>query len=217
MAQAEPKTDLAPSFDKFRACVLDAYAPIMRDMGFVELDPRRGEQVNKFAVRIGNGKVVIEVEGINYGFAAWTKLFRASASDDDRYGLPIKELLRRRQGVGARETRRQRKRRRQSPDQLGDIRNAAEAIFEHAKDVLEGDFSALDEIVEQERLLLREQRVKALSREAKAAVVAASEAGHAFKQGDYRKVIALLEPHLSHLTPSQLRRLEIAQRALAER
>jgi hypothetical protein len=189
----------------------------MRDMGFVELDPRRGEQVNEFAVRIGNGKAVIEVEGINYGFAAWTKLFRASAADDDRYGLPINELLRRRQGAGVREATKQRKRRRQSPDQLGDIRNAAEAIFEHAKDVLEGDFSALDEIVEEERVLLQEQSVKPLSREAKAAVVAASEAGHALKQGDYRKVIALLEPHLPYLTPSQLRRFEMAQRALTER
>jgi hypothetical protein len=184
-------------------------------MAFVELMHSR-EKYNEFTVRIGNGTTVIEVEGIHCGRAAWTKVFRATDADDDPYGLPINQLLHKRQGKDVESTRRRQRRLRKSSDQLRDIRNTAEAILKHAKDVLSGDFSALDEIVERERLLLSEQSAKALLSEGKAAVAAASEAGHAFKRGDYRKVITLLEPHLSHLSPSHSKRLELARRMLGE-
>ncbi len=106
-----------------------------------------------------------------------------------------------------------RKRRRKQLDQLADIRDAATAILEHARDVLLGDFSKLDEIAEQERRLRQEQLKKALPSEQKAAVVATSRVGHAFKRGDYRKVVQLLEPHLPYLSPSERKRLAIARKA----
>jgi hypothetical protein len=218
MSQAMSKsTKLAPSFDEFRACVLAAYALIIRDLGFVELPPRQGEHLNKFAVRIGNGMAVIEVEGIGYGTAASTKIFRASDAEDNRYGLPIGALLRQRQGLDAKETRKRQTRRSKLPDQLGDIRDSAAAILEHARDVLAGDFTALDQIVARERLMREERQAKALPPEIKAAVVAASQAGHAFRRGDYRKVIELLKPHLPHLPQSQQKRFQMAQRSLATR
>jgi hypothetical protein len=201
-----------PSLEEFRASVLAAYAPIMRGLGFREVEPPKARHANKFTIRIGNPTTVIEVEGIHWGSAAFTKIFRASDADDSYYGLPIYKLVRLRQGT----TENAAKRLRKSPDQLRDIDNMARAIIEHAMDVLRGDFSALEEIVEQERILHEEQLAKALPKEQKEAVVAASQAGHAFKRGDYLSVVALLAPHLPYLSPSQRKRFELAKKAIEE-
>jgi hypothetical protein len=198
-----------PSFEEFRECVLAAYAPLIRTMGFVELPRRQGRDVNRFSVRIGNATTVIEVEGIHWGTAAWTKVFRTSGPRASG-GLPINRLLQLRQGL---QFERASKRRRKQPDQLADATETAAAILEHARDVLMGDFSELDRIAEQERLFRQEQLKKALPKEQKAAVVAASEAGHAYKRRDYARVVELLEPHLPHLSPSQRRRYAAARKA----
>ena len=184
----------------------------MRDLGFREVEPRKGRHANKFTIRIGNPTTVIEVEGIHWGSAAWTKIFRASDAEDGYYGLPISKLVRLRQGL----TENARKRLRKSSGQLSDIDNMACAIIEHAMDVLMGDFSALDAIVEQERILHQEQLAKALPKEQKEAVIAASQAGHAFKRGDYLGVVALLAPHLPYLSASQRKRFELAKKTIEE-
>src|SRR5262245_17103359 len=196
-----------PSFDEFRACVLAAYTPLLRSKGFVELPRRKGEYVNKFSVRIGSAATILEVEGIHWGTAAWTKVFRASDGGDDREGLPIHKLCQLRQGLTAKQVEKAQKRRQKWPDQLAEIKETAATILEHAMDVLEGDFSDLDALAERERHIREEQLAKAPTKEQKGAAVAASEAGHAFKRGDYAKVIELLEPHLPHLSASQRKRL----------
>lgn len=202
-----------PAFDEFRKCVLAAYAPLTRAMGFVELPRRQGTDVNTFTVRLGNATTIIEVEGIHWGTAAWTKVFRASDSEASRQGLPIDKLLQLRQGLTAKQVEKALKRRRKQSNQLVDIKETAAAILEYARDVLMGDFSELEQIAEQQRLCDQEQLKKALPMEQKGAVVAASEAGHAFKRGDYAKVVELLKPHLPHLSPSQRKRYAIAKKA----
>jgi hypothetical protein len=199
-------TEPIPSFDEFRACVLVAYAPLMRSIEFVELPWRRGMGANSFTVRIGNATTIIEVEGIHYGTAAWTRVFRASDIEETRAGLPIHRLLQLRQGLTAK-----RQRRRRQLGQLAEVEETAAAIIKHAEDVLLGDFSELERLAETERLLQQERLERALPREEKAGVVAASEAGHAFKRGDYAKVVELLEPHLVHLSPSQRKRYAVAK------
>jgi len=199
-------TEPIPSFDEFRAWVLAAYAPLMRSMGFVELPGRQGKGVTCFTVRLQNATTIIEVEGIHYGTAAWTKVFRASDKEETGAGLPIYRLLQLRQGLTAKQHRR-----RNRQGQLAEVEETAAAIIKHAGDVLLGDFSELERLAETERLLQRKRLEKALPREEKAAAVAASEAGHAFKRGDYAKVVELLEPHLAHLSPSQRRRYAVAK------
>jgi hypothetical protein len=105
-----------PSFEEFRECVLAAYAPLIRTMGFVELPRRQGRDVNRFSVRIGNATTIIEVEGIHWGTAAWTKVFRTSGRAASGEGLPINRLLQLRRGL---RSERAQKRRRKQPDQLG--------------------------------------------------------------------------------------------------
>ena len=159
-----------------------------------------------FTVRLRNATTIIEVEGINYGTAAWTKVFRASDREETRAGLPIHRLLQLRQGLTTKQQWRRNRR-----GQLAEVEETAAAIMKHAGDVLLGDFSELERLAETERLLQRKRLEKALPSEEKAAAVAASEAGHAFKRGDYPKVVEVLEPHLAHLSPSQRRRYAVAK------
>lgn len=197
-----------PSYDEFRACVLESYRPLFENCGFKELPKRPGEFVNEFSVRIGNSTTVIEIEGIHYGLAAWTKIFRTADADTDSYGLPIHQLLTLRVA--------RRKKPRQLEDQLADIRRDAADILQHAKDVLSGDFAALDDLVAKRQQLDAERRARAPSPEQRAALVACAEAGHAFERGDYRKVVDLLRPHINLLSPAQKKRYEIAFERIAD-
>lgn len=73
--------------------MLDSYRQLLENNDFHELPSRSGDFVNPYTVRIGNRTTVIEVEGIHWGSAAWTKIFRTGDADSDRYGLPINHLL----------------------------------------------------------------------------------------------------------------------------
>jgi len=184
--------------------VLDAYRPLLESGRFYELPKRPGASTNDFSVRIGNSSVVIEVEGIGYGAGAWLKVFRPTDADTDRYGLPILHLL-------ALRNPERKGRRKRSEGQMADIKRDAANLLQYAQDVLAGDLAALDAVARQ----LQEQEKQRLARlpspEQQAADVAFSEAGHAFKHGDYRRVVELLGPHVPLLTDSQKRRYKLAR------
>jgi len=188
---------------EFKQCVLESYRPLLEEHEFQELPKRKGESVNPYSVRIGNRTTVIEVEGIHYGSAAWTKLFRTSDADSDYYGLPIRRLLDERAPITN-------KKRSKQISQLDQIREDAARILANAADIIAGDFSAIDALVERQNKIEEERRARAPSPEEKAANIAASEAGHAFKAGDFRKVVDLLSSHLSQLSKGQQKKLQIA-------
>lgn len=194
---------------EFRACVLGAYGPLLEHGDFRELPGRSVDQANEFSVRIGNSTTVIEIEGIHYGKAAWLKVFRATEADADYYGLPIGKLLTARsegRNVNAHAQK----------SQLEQIRQDAEDILQYAQDILSGDFSALDDLVKVQKKLDEERRAKMPSPAQRAADAASAAAGHAFKQGDYCKVVELLTPHLDLLSPSQKKRYEVSKGRISD-
>ena len=194
---------------EFRAWVLEAYRPLLEHQGFVELARRSDPYANEFAVRIGNSTTVIEVQGIHWGADAMTLVFRSHDADTDRYGLPIGELLAMRRAGDTPKNR-------SAQGQHAQILAAAANIIRYAQDVLSGDFAALDAIVEQNLRLQEERLARAPSPQQRAANVACSEAGHAFKRGEYPRVVELLAPHLELLPPSQKKRYEIARQRAEE-
>lgn len=96
-------------------------------------------------------------------------------------------------------------------NQLEQIAEQAKDLFEYAQDILEGDFTEIDQIVEQEKFAQEQQQLKASSIEQRESNVAASQAGHEFNRRNYHKVVEILEPHLSSLPKSQLRRYNKAK------
>jgi len=194
------KNDTA--IQEFRACVLDAYGPLLEHAAFREMPKRAGDFVNEYSVRIVNSTTVIEVEGIHYGKAAWLKIFRAAEADSDHYGLPIGQLL------ALRISRRKKPSKLQG--QLAQIRQDAADFMQYAQDIVAGDFSALDDLIKVQNQLDEERRARMPSPAQRAANAACAAAGHAFKTGDHRKVVELLTPHLDLLSPSQKKRFEIS-------
>jgi len=192
------------AIQEFRACVLDAYRPLLEHAAFREMPKRSVDYVNDYSVRIGNSTTVIEIEGIHYGKAAWLKLFRATEADADHYGLPIGQLL-------ALRISRRKVKGSKLEGQLAQIRQDAEDILQYAQDVLAGDFSALDDLVKVQNQLDEERRARMPSPAQRAADAACAAAGHAFKQGDHRKVVELLTPHLDLLSPLQMKRFETSK------
>jgi hypothetical protein len=196
---------------EFRRWVLEAYRPLLDSGCLVELPRPDDAERNAFSVRLGNTTTVIEVQGINYGAAAWTKVLRACDADSDYYGFPIYQLLADR-NPGRRAARKKR-----PAGQHADIFRDAADIIEHAQDVLQGDFTALETIVEQRNREEKERLARAPSPQQRKANTACSAAGHAFKRGDYNEVVRLLEPHLELISAAQRRRYELAcQRAKAD-
>ncbi|NTW29535.1 MAG: hypothetical protein HGA39_09280 [Coriobacteriia bacterium] len=170
----------------------------------MELPCRPERYANPFSVRLGNSTTVIEIEGVSYGMGASTKVFHAEDADDDWYGLPVWKLMPKLAPEGNTKSR-------QLLGQREQILRQAADLMEYARDVLSGDFKVLDAIVDHQRQLDEERLARAPSRAQRAANVAVSEAGHAFKRGEYSTVVRLLEPHLALLTPSQKRRYDIAR------
>lgn len=195
----------------FRKCVLDAYRPLIESGSYSVISEPRGHFANLFFVRIGNTSTLIEVEGINWGANAWTKVFRADKAAHDRDCLPIGRLLEQRGAVPVFK----KGKRQDSLSQEEQIYLYAYAIMNAAKDVLTGDFSALDVLVAEDEELQQQRDSRAPSPSQKAANIASSEAGHAFKNGDYSKTVELLKPHLKHLNDSQKKRYQLALSRLA--
>lgn len=95
---------------------------------------------------------------------------------------------------------------------------AAQFIQNNLKNVLQGDYTLLTQRSQQlaeEKAKNRTDLAKFLNDpEAQAkrdAIVAISEAGHAFKNKNYKKVVEILEPHIKYLPPKQLERLMVAK------
>lgn len=195
----------ARSVEEFRTWVLEAYRPLIESKGFVELPPHEEEWRNPFAVRLGNPSLVIEVEGTGYGESADMQVFRIQASVLCECTHPLWSLINTRRPVQPK------LRRGQGGGQRQEVFRHAAIVMEYASDILSGDVAALDEAIEAERRVEEERKVARPSREQRAADAAASEAGYAFKRGEYSVAANLLEPHLDLLPSSQRKRYEIAR------
>jgi len=196
----------SPTLDEFKATVRDAFGYLEREFAFHEVEPPASElEGNPFMVWFVNATTLVQVEGINWGFAAQVLLGPAAAGHDWHANVSLWAILKHRapdlyQGSA------------KSEGQLGDIRYAAHALRQAASDVLKGDFRVMAParaMVEADatQLRLREQE-EARDRTKKTAVKAAADA---FRRKDYRSVVEHLAPHLDRLTPAERARLDYAR------
>ncbi len=171
-----------PTFNEFRQCVLKEYAEIIERYSFVEQPLPDREFINQFQVRLANQTTLIIVEGISYGLDTWTKVYNLSRSLEDDYGLPIWRLINERRGVPWPQKKSKKK---AGLDQLEQVAKHANYLLEYTQDILGGDFTEIDQIVERERIEQYKKELNAPSPKQRAANVAASEAGHEFKKKNY--------------------------------
>jgi hypothetical protein len=124
----------SPSLSEFRETVREAFGYLERELAFREVEaPAQHVADNPFLLWFANATTLVQVEGINYGFAAQVILGPADAADDWRAAVPLWAIIKHRRPDLYDETF-------GSAGQLGDIRLYADALRETAGDVLRGDF-----------------------------------------------------------------------------
>lgn len=192
----------SPTLIEFKETVRDAFGYLVRDFGFREVEaPAQGPESNPFLISFANTTTLVQVEGINWGFAAQVILGPAAAADT----VPLWALIKHRrpelyaQLAG-------------SSGQLADIRFYAHALREVAEDVLRGEFGVfaaasgiVDEEWKQQRLRDAEEALEQNRR------TAVADAGVALRAKDFQRVVDLLTPHTEQLTAAERAKLDYAR------
>jgi hypothetical protein len=195
----------SPTLIEFKETVRDAFAYLGREFAFRETEPPASHlEVNPFVVWFVNGTTWVQVEGINWGFAAQVTLGPASSRNVNA-SVPLWAVIKHRRPDLYEELTR-------SPGQLGDVRDYARALREAASEVLRGDFGIFPSargIVQAQGIRLRKSQHQELQdRNYRAAVTAAAEA---FRARDFGRVVELLIPHMELLRPAERARLAYAR------
>jgi hypothetical protein len=196
----------SPTLIEFKETVRDAFGYLGREFAFREVEPpAKHLEANPFIVWFANATTLVQVEGINWGFAAQVILGPANAGNRWHDTVPLWAVIKhRRSDVYDEATR--------SAGQLGDIRIYAHALRETASDVLRGDFGVFASaraIVETQGAQQRNRQHEETRERNHRAAVAASAV--AFRARDFRRVVELLMPHADLLTPAERARLDYAR------
>jgi hypothetical protein len=200
----------APTLIEFKKAVRDAFGCLWREFGFREVEPPAEQlEVNPFMVWFVNSTTLVQVQGINWGFAAQVMLGPADAGNDPHATVPLWPIIKlRRPELYAKSP--------GSPGQLGDIGDYAHALREVASDALRGDFGVFPSaraVVEAEAIRQRSQEQSTMrDRDHRAAVTAA---GAAFRAGNFSLTVQLLSPYIEVLTPAERAKLEYARAHMA--
>lgn len=187
-----------PALRDFIATCREQFAFLESHFQFLLLPTPR--EYNAFSVRWRRGEFGVDVYGEGYGTSASCDLL-IGESDVVSLGLLIPPSER-----SAPRPKKQR------PDQLEQVRILAHLLQVHAADFLGGDRQRFDATLKEWRRVRAPQRQTPEDIVNKARRVAGTEAGHAFKRGDFAKVVQLLEWHEGHLSRRQ-RSMLIAARS----
>jgi hypothetical protein len=195
----------SPTLSEFKATVRDAFGYLEREFAFHEVEPPASLlEGNPFIVWFVNATTLVQVEGVNWGFAAQV-LLGPAAGRDWHATVPLWAVLKdRAPDLYQRSA--------QSQGQLGDIRYYADALRQAASDVLTGDLRVIASaraVVEAEATQQRLREHEEMRDHTKRAAVKA--AADAFRSKDYQRVVEHLTPHMERLTPAERARLDYAR------
>jgi hypothetical protein len=196
----------SPTAIEFKETVRDAFGYLGREFAFREVEPpTKHIEVNPFLVWFANATTLVQVEGINYGFAAQVILGPADAGDEWHATVPLWAIIKHRRPDLYEDALR-------SPGQLSEIRVDAQALREAASDVLRGDFrvfAAAHAIIDAQRI--HQQRTEQEETREYHHKEAVARAADAFRAKDFNRVVELLLPHVELLTPAERAKLAYAR------
>ena len=196
----------SPTAIEFKETARHAFGYLVREFGFREVEPpAKHLEVNPFLVWFANATTLVQVEGINYGFAAQVILGPAVAGDEWASTVPLWSIVKHRRPDLYEDTFR-------APGQLRDIQGAAVALREAASEVLRGDFRVFGTAratIDAEAV--QQRRTEQDSWRERDHQIAAAGAADAFRAKDFKRVVELLQPHAKLLTSAELKQLAYAR------
>ena len=196
----------APTAAEFTETVRDAFGYLVREFGFRQVEPPATQlEVNPFLVWFANATTLVQVEGINYGFAAQVVLGPVGTGDKWESTMPLWPIVKHRRPDLYGDSFR-------SSGQLGDIRGNAVALREAASDVLRGDFRVFTTARAQVDAEVGRQRSTEQEHwRERDHGIAVAQAADAFRAKDFKRVVELLMPHANRLTEAERKKLAYAR------
>ena len=183
------------SLEKFKRACLEHCDFLVRELGFTVLpDPL---EYNEYSVRFRKGTMGVDVYGEGYGTIADCKLRHGDTEVSVWTYAPIP----------ARQPRMRRKKG-SMPTQLEQIEGIAAALREHWMDFLAGDPTSFHQRLTAWTDYWNNQRATPAQLARKPFNVASTQAGHAFKNGEFSRVVDLLSPYAAVLGKKQRKMLE---------
>lgn len=190
------KTYPLPTLSEFQETCRTQLSYLVSKYGFVEDIPEEETGDNPFKVRFLRDDLLIVVEGMNYGQTATLTIFDHNGRKiwpslliDPDHEPRSKDSLRR-------------------GGQLEQITQEAQCLLEYGQGLLVGDLSVMNVALArlEERWADHQARRKF--------GIAVQEGVKAYDQENWPRVIALLAPHETELSPRMAKKLEIARQKL---
>lgn len=187
---------MKPTLEQFKEACRRECAFLIAEYGFQEMPEPR--EFNEFSVCFRRGALGVDVYGEGWGEFASCDLIHAG--EDLGFGSLVPK-----DAFPARS-------RRSPPNQLEQIATIGALLRAHCTDFLAGDLARFNAKVARWKEITRPRPVSQAQRDQRAFDTACSEAGHAFKRGEYGRVIELLTPHTARLGRHHAAMLEAARK-----
>jgi len=188
---------MTPTLEQFTEACRRECAFLITEYGFQEMPEPR--EYNQFSVCFRRGPFGVDVYGEGWGEFARCDLIHAGEHLGFGSLVPNEALPPRP--------------RRSPPDQLEQIAIIGPLLRAHCTDFLVGDLTRFTTALTRWKEITRQRPVSQAQRDQRAFDTACSQAGHAFKRGEYGRVIELLAPHAARLGRHHAAMLEAARRS----
>jgi hypothetical protein len=186
---------MKPTLEEFKDACRRACGFLMSQHHFQEVQAPR--QYNEFSLCFRRGSLGVDVYGEGWGEVASCDLIHGD--DQLSFGWLIPH------------TAQPQLSRRPRPNQLDQIATIGALLQTHCTDFLTGDLARFAAALARWKEMTRPRAISPAQREQRAFDSACSEAGHAFKRGDFSRVIELLAPHVGRLGRRHAAMLETAR------
>jgi hypothetical protein len=187
---------MPPTLEEFKEACRRECSFLVSEYDFQEMPEPR--EYNDFSVCFRRGALGVDVFGEGWGQHASCDLVHGKEE------LGIGSLVPK--GAWPQHSRRH------PPDQLEQIATIGAMLRAHCTDFLTGDLTRFSAAVARWKEITKPRPISDAQREQRAFDTACSEAGHAFKRGDFNRVIELLTPHMSRLGRRHAAMLEAARK-----
>src|SRR5262245_14067931 len=187
---------MAPTLEEFKDACRRECDFLVSEYSFQEMPEPR--EYNEFSVRFRRGSLGVDVYGEGWGEFARCDLIHGDERLEFGSLVPATAWPPRS--------------RRSPPNQLEQIVTIGTLLRAHCNDFLTGDLGRFTAALARWKEITRPRAITPAQREQRAFDSACSEAGHAFKRGEFGRVIELLAPHTSRLGRRHAAMLEAARK-----
>ena len=199
-------TTQSPVLREFTEAARRHFSFLISEFGFAEAELPNDKDINEFQVRYRSARVLVTVEGVNWGYGVQVVLSAcAPGANKARSEIPLWPIVKLRQPHLYNSLM-------VADGQLAQLEAYATALRLCAGDILAGDFTIS---AAAEKLISEEASIALGLEEQRRYDAESARASDAFHRKDYAEFIRLIEPFTNRLSESQKKNLSYARKQIA--